>query len=225
MQHINPISGYAFHGANAEALTNAMRAHNFGSAEWATATQAKRAGLIIPPTAKPVTITLNTHPFQVFNLDGLKPTGTAFSQAPTPAATPKKAPEALTLRDFKAGMPYGGKGLTAECAAFFNGLPNGGTYVAHTGRLPGDLIYSATRWLADNGDAHGNRYSLQLEQVGLAFYKAFSPKGKLLARPELFDTWNYLEPKTAAGAKQLANARELNMVHPTYRITIKPMKA
>lgn len=217
MNHTNHVTGYQFKGDKAKPLAAAMRAHNFGSALWATPTQAQKVGLAPVPGAQPVQVLLNEKPFDFFNLDQLKPAGTTIQAAPKPTPTPKTAANRPTLALFKAAMPNGGKGMGAECAAFYAGLPNGGTYTAHMGWRSGEFIDAAMRFLADNGDAEGRRYTLAVEQVGWAVYTAFSPKGKPMPRPQLAGTYPMGSESTKLDSYQRAG-----MAHPTLRLTLKP---
>lgn len=249
MQHVNHVTGYQFKGDKAKPLAAAIAAHHFGSAEWATLAQAYKVGLTPTHGAHPVHVMLNEKAFAFYNLDQLEPrdptpaeeeemriaftvqgecamareaiipAGVAIGGVITPDRPEENAFNRLSLREFKAGLPNGGKGMTAEAAAFHAGLPNGGTYTVHMGYRNGEFLEAAMRLLADNGDAEGRRYTLDVEQVGWAVYTAFTEKGKPLARPQLVGTY-----PMGSDSRKLEAYQQAGMAYPTNRLTLKPIK-
>lgn len=233
-QHTNLASGYRYHGGNALILTQAANTFGYNNPQWCTKAQAEKLGRPVLPGHTGFTVMLNDRQFTVYNVDQLAaaPAPQPAPQSP-PAATPAApratqpaqlatpSPKASTFNAFRDAMPNRAAGWPREARAFYDGLPNGGIYVAHMGQAKGELIYCALQFLAENGDAQGRRYSLKVEQIGWAFYRAIDRKGKPLKVPELATTSGMdVSPMSEA---QFMACKVQGLAQPTYRMDLVPL--
>ena len=238
-QHTNIASGYRYHGGNALILEQAAKAAGFTAPEWCTKAQAEKLGRQVVPGAAGVVVLLNEQRFTVYNVAQLASAAPAPQQAAvapvaskaTPAPKPAGA-QAATLAAFRQAMPKQALSIyPREARAFFDGLPNGGTYTAYMGMPRGELIHGAFHFLAEHGDAHGRRYSLQVEQTGWAIYTNTNSKGKLLKQPELRFTVGLDFQGLPAGCAAMQQPEVLEtlrlegLVQPCYRMQLTPAAA
>lgn len=231
IQHTNIASGYRYHGGNALILTQAAKANGYTAPEWCTKTQAERLGRPVMPGAAGVVVMLNDRQFTVYNVAQLAAAAPAPQPAPAATPAPQPAPKQAqpatqpatraTFTAFRDAMPNRAAGWPREARAFFDGLPNGGIYVAHMGQAKGELIYCALQYLAEHGDAQGRRYSLKVEQIGWAFYRALDRKGKPLKVPELATTSGL--DVSPMSEEQFMTCKVQGLAQPTYRMDLVPL--
>lgn len=248
-EHINLASNYRYHGGNALILEAAFQANAWTERHWATKAQAEKRSLQLEPGAVGVTVMLNERKFTVYNSAQmvlvetspipdspfLERSGHTGPEGDTPddAPTTRKSAKVLTFRQnpaaakssyeaFRDALPNRANGWPREARAFFNGLPNGGTYQAHMGTPRGEFIHAALQFLAEHGDSEGRRYTLQLEQVGWAFFSEADKKGRPLKAPELHATTG-MHPQVSE--EDLQRLQEKGLAQPTYRMHLQPATA
>lgn len=217
-------------------LEQARAANGWASYQWATKAQADKLQRPLVPNAAGVVVVLNERQFTVYNAAQMA------SAAPAPAAplptqaTPlpaetgsakvltfKAAPEKtarVSFQTFRDALPNRAAGWPREARAFYDGLPNGGTYQAHMGTERGEFLYCAMQYLAEHGDAEGRRYTLELEQVGWVIYTATDKKGLPLKRPEIKHVFGLEVEQKQTEALQAM--KEQGLAQPTYRMHLKP---
>lgn len=225
-QHTNLASGYRYHGGNALILEQAMQAMGSTATQWCTATQAERSGYVLKDNAQGVQVMLNEKAFTVYNIQHLKSTATPPTpkeNAPTKKPDRKQESAKLpTLKHFKEQMPDNAKGWPREARMFFEGMENGGTYVANMGQMRGEFIYCAMVYLAEHGDAQGRRYTLNIEQEAWALYQDYNPRtGKPHKRPE-FVSLASIDPTTHEAREELEKLKQEGLAHPRYKMTLTP---
>ena len=232
--HTNLASGYRYHGGNALILEQAAQANTWTSPQWATKAQASKLGRPIITGAAGVVVVLNDRQFTIYNVAQMAaaPEGEA-TPAPVVAAPPRESAKVVTLRpagkkalmsfsQFRDELPNRAAGWPREARAFYDGLPNGGTYQAHMGTERGEFLHAALRALAEHGDSQGNRYTLELEQVGYAYFTEADKKGRPLKRVELVGITG-MNPDVEGERWEVL--KEKGLVQPTYRMKLQPAGA
>lgn len=86
----------------------------------------------------------------------------------------------------------------------------------------GEFLHAALRTLAENGDGQGNHYTLELEQVGWAYFTEADKKGRPLKRMELAGLTG-INPDVEGDRWEML--KEKGLVQPTYRMKLQPAGA
>lgn len=218
-------------------LEQARATNGWASYQWATKAQADKLQRPLMANAAGVVVVLNERQFTVYNAAQMANAAPApAAPLPAPAAAPlpaetgsakvltfKAAPEKtarISFQTFRDALPNRAAGWPREARAFYDGLPNGGTYQAHMGTERGEFLYCAMQYLAEHGDAEGRRYTLELEQLGWAIYIDKDSKGMPLKKPVLkYTTSMDVQEKTPG---TLQTMQEQGLAQPTYRMHLKP---
>jgi hypothetical protein len=230
-EHTNLASGYRYHGGNALILEQACQANAWTSRTWATKAQAVKLERPIITDAAGVVVVLNDRQFTIYNAAQMAAAheGEATT-APVAAPSSRESAKVVTLRptgkkalmsfnQFRDELPNRAAGWPREARAFYDGLPGGGTYQAHMGTERGEFLHAAMRALAEHGDSQGNRYTLELEQVGWAYFTEADKKGRPLKRVELAGLTG-MNPDVEGERWEVL--KEKGLVQPTYRMKLQP---